>query len=75
MGVMAVNDRCVSLLENYDVEVLRTWRGRGCILCETNSGTLILKEYGGHKEKSVLGCRARHDKKERFFGDRIHYKE
>lgn len=54
MGVMAVNDRCVSLLENYDVEVLRTWRGRGCILCETNSGTLILKEYGGHKEKSVF---------------------
>lgn len=47
-----MNDRCVSLLENYELEVLRTWKGRGAILCETNMGTMILKEYVGHKEKS-----------------------
>ncbi|MCL2718637.1 MAG: CotS family spore coat protein [Lachnospiraceae bacterium] len=46
-----MNDRAVSLLENYDVEVLRTWKGRGAILCETNRGTLIFKEYLGSREK------------------------
>ena len=40
-----MNDRCVSLLDNYDVEVLRTTKGRGAILCETNQGMLIFKEY------------------------------
>lgn len=54
MGVMIVNDRYVSLLENYEIEVLRTWKGRGAVLCETNQGTLILKEYMGHKDKCVF---------------------
>ncbi len=49
-----MNDRSVSLLENYDIEVLRTWKGRGAILCETPQGTLILKEYAGHKEKALF---------------------
>ena len=49
-----MNDRSVSLLENYDIEVLRTWRGRGAILCETKQGTLIWKEYTGHKEKAAF---------------------
>ncbi len=49
-----MNDRCVSLLDNYDIEVLRTWKGRGAILCETGQGILILKEYAGHKEKAVF---------------------
>lgn len=49
-----MNDRSVSLLDNYDIEVLRTWKGRGAILCETDQGILILKEYAGHKEKAVF---------------------
>ncbi|MDE7049072.1 MAG: CotS family spore coat protein [Lachnospiraceae bacterium] len=49
-----MNDRSISLLENYDIEVLRTWRGRGAILCETKQGTLIWKEYTGHKEKAAF---------------------
>ena len=49
-----MNDRCVSLLENYELEVLRTWKGRGAILCETNQGTMILKEYAGHAEKCAF---------------------
>ncbi len=49
-----MNDRHVSLLENYEIEVLRTWKGRGAILCETNQGTLILKEYAGHRDKIVF---------------------
>lgn len=49
-----MNDRSVSLLDNYDIEVLRTWKGRGAILCETKQGVLIWKEYAGHKEKAVF---------------------
>ncbi len=46
-----MNDRAVSLLEQYDIEVRRTWKGRGAILCESDRGTLIMKEYGGPAEK------------------------
>ncbi len=49
-----MNDRSVSLLENYDIEVLRTWKGRGAILCESNKGVLIFKEYMGPREKVLF---------------------
>lgn len=49
-----MNDRCVSLLDNYDVEVLRTTKGRGAILCETNQGMLIFKEYMERRNKIFL---------------------
>ncbi len=46
-----MNDRAVNLLEEYDVEVLRTRKGRGAILCETSRGCLIFKEYVGNEER------------------------
>lgn len=46
-----MNDRAVNVLEQYDIEVLRTWKGRGAILFETKQGTKILKEYSGPVEK------------------------
>ena len=46
-----MNDRAVSLLEQYDLEVLRTRKGRGAILCETVSGLYIFKEYEGSLKK------------------------
>ena len=49
-----MNDRAVSLLEQYDIEVLRTRKGRGAILCDTNRGFLIFKEYKGSEEKVIL---------------------
>lgn len=49
-----MNDRAVSVLENYEIEVLRTWKGRGAILCESEKGLLILKEYAGSREKAVF---------------------
>lgn len=49
-----MNDRCVSLLDNYDVEVLRTTKGLGAILCETNQGMLIFKEYIERRNKIHL---------------------
>lgn len=44
-------DRTVALLEQYDIEVIRTKKGRGALLCETKEGTLIFKEYVGNPEK------------------------
>ncbi|MBQ9136577.1 MAG: CotS family spore coat protein [Lachnospiraceae bacterium] len=46
-----MNDRAVGLLESYDIEVLRTRKGRSAILCDTDKGCLILKEYTGNPEK------------------------
>lgn len=42
-----MNDKAVALLEQYDIEVLRTRKGRGAYLCETGQGVLIFKEYEG----------------------------
>ena len=42
-----MNDRAVSVLEQYDFVVERTWKGRGSILFETKDGIYILKEYKG----------------------------
>ena len=42
-----MNDRAVSLLEQYEIEVIGTRKGRGAILIDTDKGTLIFKEYAG----------------------------
>lgn len=49
-----MNDRAVGLLEQYDIEVLRTRKGRGAILCDTREGCLILKEYTGNEDRLVM---------------------
>lgn len=46
-----MNDRAVSVLEQYDLTVERTWKGRGSILFETKDGIYILKEYKGAPER------------------------
>lgn len=46
--------KAANVLERYDLEVLRTWKVRGAILCETDKGLFILKEYGGSMEKLLL---------------------
>ncbi len=46
-----MNDRSINLLEQYDIEVLRTRKGRGAFICETNRGCLIFKEYTGNDER------------------------
>lgn len=46
-----MNDRSVGLFDNYEIEVGRTWKGRGAILCESDKGLLILKEYNGPVNK------------------------
>ena len=49
-----MNDRAVALLEQYEIEVLRTRKGRGAILCDTQRGCLIFKEYTGREEQLRL---------------------
>lgn len=46
--------KAVNMLERYDLEVLRTWKVRGAILCETDKGLFIFKEFSGSTEKLVL---------------------
>lgn len=54
LGGVKVNDRAVSLLEQYEIEVLRTRRGRGAIICDTNQGCLIFKEYTGSEDRIAM---------------------
>ena len=49
-----MNDRVVGLLDHYNIEVLRTRKGRGALLCDTSQGCLIFKEYIGNTEKILL---------------------
>ena len=49
-----MNDRALSLLEQYDIEVLRTRKGRGTFICETKQGSLTFQEYSGNPEKLKL---------------------
>jgi CotS family spore coat protein len=41
---VTVNEQGTNVLEQYDLEVFRTCRGRGAILCETSQGLKLLKE-------------------------------
>lgn len=49
-----MNDKTLGVLEKYDIEVLRSWKGRGAILCETKTGIKILKEYRGSEKRLSL---------------------
>lgn len=49
-----MNDRTIGLLDQYELEVNRTWKGRGCILCDTSQGLKTLKKYEGPREKIKL---------------------
>ena len=46
-----VNDKALAVLEKYEIEVLRSWKGRSAILCETKTGIKILKEYKGSQTR------------------------
>ena len=49
-----MNDKTLAVLEKYDIEVLRSWKGRSAILCETKTGIKILKEYKGSEKRLAL---------------------
>ncbi len=46
-----MNDKISSVLEAYDLEIERFYKGRGALICETNCGLKILREYCGSSAK------------------------
>ncbi len=49
-----MNDKAVNVLEQYDMAINRTFKGRGTIICDTDKGMRVLKEYKGRTEKLDL---------------------
>ncbi|MBO5371660.1 MAG: CotS family spore coat protein [Lachnospiraceae bacterium] len=40
------------ILEQYDLEIRNTAKGRGALICDTNKGTFLLKSFRGSKERA-----------------------
>lgn len=40
------------ILEQYEIEVRSTTKGRGALICDTDKGTMLLKEFHGSKERA-----------------------
>jgi CotS family spore coat protein len=49
-----MNDRAINLLEQYEMTIKSTSKGRGTIICDTDKGIRVLKEYTGRPEKLEL---------------------
>ena len=46
-----MNENALEVLEQYDLEVYRFWKGRGVYFLDTSSGLYMLKEHRGSEEK------------------------
>lgn len=46
-----MNDRAIVVLEQYDLSINRTWKGRNAYFFETNEGTFTIKEYNKSVER------------------------
>ncbi len=42
-----MNEKSMDVLQQYDLDIIRTSRVRGAVLCETRQGCRLLKEYKG----------------------------
>lgn len=49
-----MNDRALKVLEQYDLEVISTRRGRGSYILETTQGLRILSDYTGSENKAMF---------------------
>lgn len=49
-----MNDRALKVLEQYDLEVISTRRGRGSYILETPQGLRILSDYTGSENKALF---------------------
>lgn len=49
-----MNDRALKVLEQYDLEIVSTRRGRGSYVCETPQGLRILCDYSGSENKALF---------------------
>lgn len=46
-----MNDRAISILDNYEVTLNHFHKGRGSLVCDTDQGLLVLKEFCGREER------------------------
>lgn len=46
-----MNERDMEVLQQYDLEIYRSRKGRGAMLLETNQGLKLLKEYRGTEKR------------------------
>ena len=44
-------DRGLSVLEQYGLEAGAVYRGRGALICETDKGLVLIKEFCGTPKK------------------------
>ena len=42
------------ILEQYELEIRSTVKGRGALGCDTDQGTMLLKEFRGSKERAAF---------------------
>lgn len=49
-----MNDRALKVLEQYELEIISTRRGRGSYICETTQGLKILCDYAGSENKALF---------------------
>lgn len=49
-----MNDRALKVLEQYELEIISTRRGRGSYICETTQGLRILCDYTGSENKALF---------------------
>ena len=65
-----MNDKATSVLEQYDMTINRTFKGRGTIICDTEKGMRVLKEYKGKNRKArtiaTAPKQARRQSKDRY---------
>lgn len=47
-----MGERDLAALEQYDISVIRVGKGRESMVCETDKGLLLLKEYDGSVERA-----------------------
>ena len=46
-----MNERAISVLDNYELNLQRSYKGRGSMICETEQGLYILKEFTGRSQR------------------------
>lgn len=49
-----MNDRGLKVLEQYDLEIISTRRGRGSYICETDRGLKLLCDFRGSEKKMAF---------------------
>ena len=67
MGGMELNDKGLKLLEQYDLQVQGTRRGRGSYICETDKGLKLFTDFAGSSNRLAFVNRVLYHLREEGF--------